>query len=390
MEKNSKNYVEEFALDKEFIRWVQNPTRDLKQYWEKYLADHPERASDLAKARLIVRSFAVVEDEVSDESINNIWNRIRQSRRTSGKRKIKTFFRIAAVFAAILSMAGIGYYLVDQGRHGSHLTEINPDSRGKVVMSDGSVHYFDAGENTIRQYDSGKITLNEDTIAEKQQVNKPADALIQIFVPYGKRIKITMSDGSQVWLNSGSRFSYPEKMDGRSREVTLCGEAFFDVAKNPRAPFYVNTRDIKVTVTGTKFNISVYDDDLINEAVLVEGSVKVQQNGILSKSIMLQPGELAVFTRENKTLFKEMADIDHYTSWIYGYLILEKVPIAGVMKKLERYYNQTIIVSDALRGVTLSGKVDLKDDLKEILDDLAFASSVKIAGSEDGSYYVRT
>jgi ferric-dicitrate binding protein FerR (iron transport regulator) len=389
MELEETNWIEKLTLDKEFIRWVQKPTRDLKNYWGHYLEDHPERAADVAKARMIIRSFTVVEDEISDENLNNLWTRISQSRLSSKTRKVMVFFRYAAVFAAVVCLAGIAFYLIGPEKPDYQITESTPDSRGKVVMPDGSVHYFDAGENTIHQLGSGKIALNEDTIAEKQHIAKPVDALIQIFVPYGKRMEITMYDGSKVWLNSGTRFSYPGRMNGRSREVFLYGEAFFDAAKNPEAPFYVNTRDLKVIVTGTKFNVSAYDDDLLNNTVLVEGSVKVQPTGILSKNIVLQPGEMATFIRENKTFFKDKADIDLYTSWVYGYLILDKVPISEVMKKLERYFNQTINVSDALRGVTLSGKVDLKDDLKVILDDLAFASSVKVAGSEDGSYYVR-
>ena len=265
------------------------PTRDLTIYWEHFLADHPERASDVAQARMIVRSFSVVEDEVSDENINNIWARIRRSRRSARTRKIMTFVRIAAVFAAVVCLAGIAFYLIGPEKPDNQITESTPDSRGKVVMPDGSVHYFNSDENTIRQLDSGVMALNDDTISKKQQVTKPADALIQIFVPYGKRIKITMSDGSQVWLNSGSRFTYPERMDGKYREVTLYGEAFFDVAKKQEAPFFVHTRDIRVAVTGTKFNISAYDDDQLNQTVLVEGSVKVQQNGNLSRNIVLQP-----------------------------------------------------------------------------------------------------
>jgi len=384
------DWIERLVLDKEFIRWVQKPTRDLTDYWRQYLADHPERVSDVAEARMIVRSFTVVEDEVAEERINEIRNRINQSRREAKTIKLRVIMRYAAVFAAIICLGGVAFYLMKPGKPVNQITEISPDSRGKVIMPDGSVHYFDTGENTIHQLGVGKIALNEDTITEKQKVRKPADALIQIFVPYGQRMKIIMHDGSLVWLNSGTRFSYPERMNGRVREVFLCGEAFFDVAKNPEAPFYVNTPDLKISVTGTKFNISAYDDDLLNQTVLVEGSVNVQLRGILPENnIVLQPGEMATFSRENKSFFKDKADIGHYTSWVCGYLILEKEPISEVVKKLERYYNQRIIVNDAVRGITFSGKVDLKDDLKEILDDLAFASSVKIAGSEDGSYYVR-
>ena len=100
------DWIERLVLDKEFIRWVQKPTRDLTDYWRQYLADHPERVSDVAEARMIVRSFTVVEDEVAEERINEIRNRINQSRREAKTIKLRVIMRYAAVLPPLSAWRG--------------------------------------------------------------------------------------------------------------------------------------------------------------------------------------------------------------------------------------------------------------------------------------------
>ncbi|HMF71771.1 MAG TPA: FecR family protein [Flavitalea sp.] len=116
---------------------------------------------------------------------------------------------------------------------------------------------------------------------------------------------IYLSDGSVVWLKAGSRLEYPRKFDGEVREVTLVGEAFFDVAKDPEKPFIIHAADFTTRVLGTSFNIKAYGDDDAAEVVVVTGKVMVsakEPSVDKSKVLVLKPNQKAIYSRKDKSL----------------------------------------------------------------------------------------
>ena len=106
-----------------------------------------------------------------------------------------------------------------------------------------------------------------------------------VVVPKGQRVCLTLSDGSTIWLNAGSRFTYPAKFSKKERNVTLDGEGYFEVAKNPDAPFTVNLPALDIKVLGTKFNVTAFDNEP-SQISLCEGSVEVSTTDGLSRHIM--------------------------------------------------------------------------------------------------------
>src|SRR5690554_6290100 len=113
----------------------------------------------------------------------------------------------------------------------------------------------------------------------------------KITVPYGTLFQIVLSDGTEVELNAGTEFRYPVQfVKGEDRQVFLKGEGFFKVSKDSLHPFRVNTRDFDVSVLGTQFNISAYEDDQNSSAVLTEGSIMLENKNFIQ---LLHPGEMA-------------------------------------------------------------------------------------------------
>jgi ferric-dicitrate binding protein FerR (iron transport regulator) len=166
----------------------------------------------------------------------------------------------------------------------------------------------------------------------------------EMVVPYGKRFQVTLSDGTQVHLNSGTSFKFPVKfIAGRERKVFLKGEAFFDVVKNKKDAFVINSKDIDIKVLGTKFNVSYYTEDEEINTVLVTGSVQIYESSKPSFTKKIQPGQMASWNKEQKNIYIEDVDIDLHTAWMEGRLILRKTPFKVIRKKLERYYNVSII-----------------------------------------------
>ncbi|MBJ6369608.1 FecR family protein [Snuella sedimenti] len=214
-------------------------------------------------------------------------------------------------------------------------------------------------------------TLSQDVDDEEINYNT-------LLVPYGKRTQLKLSDGSMVWLNSGSKLIYPAKFKGSTRELYLEGEAIFDVAHNAERPFIVQlSKDNAVEVLGTVFNVSNYPEDDLVQTTLKSGSVKIKyaDNSLKNsfKYLRITPGTMAEFDKKQATIMSKPVDITPYFSWKEGILIFKQDYLITIFKKLSRYYNVKIEPSG--NGVkmnagndTFSGSLDLKDNIKEVLD----------------------
>ena len=127
-----------------------------------------------------------------------------------------------------------------------------------------------------------------------------------------------------------STLSYPVRFTGNSREVYLSGEAFFEVSSDRSKPFYVITGDLRIKVTGTRFNVTSYSNDVVTQAVLVEGKIEAAKNRFFSRSVELSPGECIVYDRKENKIQKDKVDVELYTSWVNGYLLIENEPVVAV------------------------------------------------------------
>ncbi|NMB50407.1 MAG: FecR family protein, partial [Bacteroidales bacterium] len=157
-----------------------------------------------------------------------------------------------------------------------------------------------------------------------------------LYVPAGQRAQLTLEDGTTVWLNAQSMLTYPSHFAGKERKVTLTGEAFFDVAKNSRKPFIVESQDIRVEVLGTQFNVYNYPDAGYFQASLVEGSVKISWNGNESDHVMLKPSQELVL-QGGKASISEITNPNHFL-WKDGIYCFENERLLDIIEKLQLYY----------------------------------------------------
>lgn len=188
-----------------------------------------------------------------------------------------------------------------------------------------------------------------------------------ISVPVGQRVQLTLADGSVVWLNSKSVFTFPNEFNGATRDVTLNGEAYFEVAHNKEVPFIVHTSDYAVRVFGTVFNVCAYSNSKVFETSLLTGSVAVAKNSNLDNLTMLKPNEKA-FIKDNN--IKVVAfDSNSAIQWKDGVYFFDGVRFADMLERLERYYNVTFEVKNtrALQ-YECTGKFRQTESIKHILD----------------------
>lgn len=191
-------------------------------------------------------------------------------------------------------------------------------------------------------------------------------------VEFGGKKMLVLADGTKVWLNAGSRLDYPVAFEGKTREVSLEGEAFFDVAKKEQ-PFFVHTTRITVRVLGTQFDLKAYLDDPQVAATLISGKIKVVFNDDPEKEILLSPHEklTVVNSAENELRFQvKKSEVAPEMAWVEDKLVFNDEPFGEVARKLERRYNVHIeFDNEALKQQHVSGVFE-REGLEQALEIL--------------------
>lgn len=193
-----------------------------------------------------------------------------------------------------------------------------------------------------------------------------AEVINKMYVPAGQRACITLSDGTEVWLNSQSTLIYPSLFTEKERRVTLTGEAFFDVAKVKNKPFIVNTQKMNIKVLGTKFNVYAYPDAELVQTSLVKGRLKVCSLGKSNKSITLESNQEVIY--KNGEMKVQSIRSGENFSWREGVYYFNKEPFIDIIRKLELYYDVKIIVeTPSILNIVYRGKFRQRDGIIEIL-----------------------
>ncbi|SDE64257.1 FecR family protein [Pricia antarctica] len=264
-------------------------------------------------------------------------------------------FRYAAVFAILLASAIFvkSHFLDNPQPTDNRVTKeqpIFPDKEGIVLkLDDGSTQEIDSESDGLVQDAQGNVIANKDknqlTFDSKAETEKTRVRFNELYVPNGQRFKVKLSDGTWVWLNSGSKLRFPQHFarGSKSREVFLEGEAFFDVTKNAQKPFIVTAENINIKVLGTRFNLSAYGTDDAIATTLVEGAVNVYEIKTPKNRTRLSPSYQANFNKSTKSLGKQKVNTSLYTAWMQNKLIINDLTFPEILKKLERTHNVTFI-----------------------------------------------
>ena len=196
----------------------------------------------------------------------------------------------------------------------------------------------------------------------------------EIYTKPGTRTQIDLSDGTRVWLNDGTTFRYPECFSGSQREVFVDGEAYFEVKSNPKNPFVVNNPMMNTVVTGTHFNLNAYSSDNYFEATLLEGKINLEND---SKKLVMKPGEQVQFDSKLEKIVQKTVDPQNAAAWVNGKLIFNDEKLGTAIKKLARWYNVEIILTDPEINNYLMTATIQDEKLDQSLKLIALALPVK-------------
>lgn len=200
-------------------------------------------------------------------------------------------------------------------------------------------------------------------------------SFVKITAPEGSKTQIVLPDSTHVWLNSGAELQYPVDFTVQNRQVTMKGECFFDVTKDPEHPFIVDGSKLRVKVYGTQFNVNEDRFTKGTDVTLISGKVEIynQHNQLLSK---LNPGEQLVYNN-GLSQVQKTRNPEALTSWINNMLIFNNLPFEEVINYLEKWYGVTITLDRTLSyNYNYTFKVKT-ESLREVLELISFITPIE-------------
>ncbi|WP_020531277.1 FecR family protein [Flexithrix dorotheae] len=333
----------DFLEDSLFLKWVRDHDPEARDFWEKWLRNHPHKKAVLMEAKHIAqhiqpssiyklneKEYVDILENVLKESIGGPEYPIEETKKNGN-----FFWKIAAVLIPLFIAGGFYIYSLE------HSDKINPPK---------------------------------------------TSAIVEKIYPKGKKATLTLKDKTRVNINAGSKIEFPENFnENPTREVYLEGEAFFDVAKNPAKPFIITTAEIKTRVLGTSFNIKANPSDKIIDITVVTGKVSVYDEQ--GNHIILKPFEKVSYNKVTKEIEKRTCDnLERIIGWKEGWLIFEKATFSEIFLVLENWYGVEIKSEKGWKNDGIySGKFK-NETLEKVLEGIAYTSNFDFEVKENIVY----
>ena len=374
--------------DDDFIRTHKGGrTPQSDAFWQEVLATGTVDGSEYELACRVLESLAVKKTRMDAQAKERIWERIQHTNRRDRRlRRLHwgAWGAAAAASALLVLWLNLG---------GGHRQEAGFDealvqlSQADVPMPAGDIRLVLPGDSVvigeakaeIRHEPGGQVTVNSEQVqasdAEKLCYN-------QLLVPDGKRSVLILEDGTKMWVNAGTRVVYPNRFRENRREIFVDGEAYLEVARDEKRPFLLKTSMMDVQVLGTAFNVTAYREDAYGTVVLASGSVEVSTGG---KEVRLVPSEMLWCDGQGGAQVKAV-DVADYISWKDGLYIYHSEPLSAILDRISRYYGVAIGYDADVAAFRCSGKLNLLDNVDELLEGLAHTVPVVFSRSSDGKY----
>jgi len=357
-----------------------NPN-SVKELYQKYLDGSctPEEKELLEKAFLV---YAQAQDTLPDEStIQSTSERVRDHLSTllrhdlrRRQRRHRIYYLAAALLTVFISIGLITWNMSHPESDTQHAwtADAQPGSnKATLTLSNGhTVHLKEvtsgivAGENIT--YADGSPVVNETDLSQsgKPTPRKAATQMLTLTTPRGGTYKVTLPDGSGVWLNANSVLRYPARFANTQRVVDIEGEAYFEVVTDEKRPFKVRTAGQEVVVLGTSFNLSAYPEDHSTATTLVEGSIRIVNKSNQTVH-MLRPGQQAKLSSTGVQVYP--VDTEAFIAWKNGYFYFDDADMYTILKDFSRWYNVEIEVSLLPESELFTGKIPRNVSLQNAL-----------------------
>lgn len=361
---------------------VPRPRQTRRPFWSEFPANHPETYAEFRKAIQTVGSVRLNNFTLEASEKAELYDSIMSDYRALCSRRRQLHRRLFALAAAAVVAAGVVVpALLGVFRPAA---ESLPAQASEIRLISGKQAEHIASESaSIECNPAGEVRINGRKVASA----KPA-RMNRLVVPEGKRADITLSDGSRVWINSGSVFTFPAAFGEGERRVSIEGELYIDVTPDPERPFIVHNAFFDTRVLGTSFDVNAYaDSDRPASVVLVRGAVEITTGD--GEQVQLESNDMFSLKAGNYTVVK--VDPSQYISWKDGLFTFSSGTLERVIAQIAAYYRVEIVCDPDVRELCCSGKLVLFDDLSDTLDVLSDILPIdcRIEQRPDGTQAVR-
>jgi len=329
-----KSSKEDFLNNKEFVRWVKQPNDNLDKYWKKWLETHPDQRNDFFIAREVIKGLQTgrhlptpeEKEEILLKILSGDTNQITADNKKGRSHDLSFYWKSFPIGGKVAALLLLAFMCIISLKALNQSSEPQPEIQPVMMLT--------------------KSTTK------------------------GQKCKFKLPDGSMVWLNADSKLIYPEQFPDSLRQVSLIGEAFFEVAKNPAKPFKVITEDLTTTALGTAFNINTFCPQKLDVS-LIEGKVKVE-NARTEEKILLSPGQQLQYSLKEQKTTVGVFDGLTVTGWKEGILYLKDSKFEDVIEKLKRWYGVDIeVLGKPKPSWSLTGKYD-NQSLEMVLNRMSY------------------
>ncbi len=380
----------DYLTDDYFVDSMLEPTPQSEIFWKVLIDDNKINVDEFISAYMTLKNLHDSKPAVSDERMEKLWERIENTNQAK-KSKFKRFkfMRYAAAACTIIGVIGFSVFLViNKGNQSQSIADFARENIIHTQQPSKQIELVSGNQTLAVEGTQAKVEYNANGMLQvnkrQMEVDNEKSTYSQLHVPYGKRAFLKLSDGTSLWVNTGTTVIYPTVFKGSEREIFVEGEVFAEVFHDSKRPFIIKTDRLDVQVLGTVFNVSAYKEDKQVSVVLVSGSVNVKpKNG---NATIIKPNQLFAYTDQASTL--KNVDVENYVSWHDGVYAFKDEPIESILLRLSRYYNVTMKLPTAASGITCSGKLELKDSLTQLLNGLSEITTMSF-GVKDNEYRIK-
>lgn len=365
-------------------RKVEEGQEKTRFFWEHCMPDiHPEINDSIQET-----TFRKIEAEME---------RYSAVRRNSFKTAVLTLTSIAASVAVLF--VSLHFYKEISGQEdfkqivseleslqaeeAEEVTLVVSDKKQHTLQSDVQISYTPNGNVSVNSQELEPVKKEE--VKEKEESSSSA-AYNQLIVPKGKRSQLILSEGTKVWVNSGTKVIYPRVFNKKKREIYVEGEIYLEVTPDATRPFYVNTNGFEIKVLGTAFDVFAYEQMDISKVALVKGSVEIKDRE--NRVMRMVPDELVLLKQNNITEKKTVIASD-YIAWIDGVMILNGEHLTQLAERLSLLHGKRIICDSSLDNEQVYGKLDLRDNLDDIIDFIRSMIPLSVHEKDEVLYLTR-
>jgi transmembrane sensor len=309
---------------------------------------------------------------------------------------IRSTLKYAATILLLITVGSIIYLQTRPSNQEFTFSDTNITSYSgepRLLLHTGEEISLERSQSSVEIFSDEEIIINKERVIKMQTSQGQREGferMNEIIVPYGNTSRLTLPDGSLVWLNAGSRMAFSPNFSGKERIVYLEGEAYFEVAHDINKAFKVKAGNVTVIALGTIFNVSAYPNDELIKSFLLEGKISVSEGHSRSArdNIIIEPNQVAVYSTTNKDIsVAHVSDPYEFIAWKEGWFRCNRENLRSVLRKLERYYGVKIFMDETGSSFgKFSGKLDVSGSIEKVLIVLSDVTEIEYRIEDEGIF----